>query len=136
MVKIISIWRGIGGVGMTSVDINLGGARDAINKRTLIVDCNLTTSHIGLMFGFYSSGKTLNNFLRNENKLEEVVHTHSSGLAIIPAALELSELTNLETHDLKKSFKESFTNYDFIILDSAPGIGREALVSLRSCDEA
>lgn len=134
--KIISVCSGKGGVGKTSIAVNLAAALQSLNKRTLLIDCNLTTSHLGLMFGFYSSGRALNNFLRNESKLEETIHSHASGLSLIPAALELNELANLETQDLKQAIKNSMSAYDFVILDSAPGIGREALVSLRACDEA
>jgi MinD-like ATPase involved in chromosome partitioning or flagellar assembly len=132
--KILSICSGKGGVGKTSIAVNLGAALHSLNRRVVIVDCNMTTSHIGLMYGFYA-GKNFNNFLRNEAKIEETIHMHPSGLAFIPAALELNELANMETHNLKESLRSALPNYDFVLLDSAPGIGREALIALRACDE-
>jgi septum site-determining protein MinD len=135
MVKIINICSGKGGVGKTSVVANLGAALQSLGKRVVIVDCNLTTSHLGLLFGFYAPQKTLNNFLRKEAGLEDVTYVHNSGLKLVPASLDIGDLANIETDSLKDALKASFHDYDFVLLDSAPGIGKEALIPLKACDE-
>lgn len=134
--KIISVCSGKGGVGKTSVAVNLAAALEKLNKRVALIDCNLTTAHLGVMFGLYSTNKTLNGVLRGELKLEDAVHRHVSGLHIVPASLELRDLSNVSGENLKDSIKDSFKHYDFVLLDSAPGIGKEALISLKACDEA
>jgi septum site-determining protein MinD len=135
MVRIITISSGKGGVGKTTVAANLGAALHLLNKSVAVIDCNLTTSHLGLSIGLHNPGKTLNHFLRKEATLDDVIYTHHSGLRFIPASLELSDLNNIETEHMKGELKSIFDYYDFLILDSAPGIGREALIALRACDE-
>ena len=130
--KIINVCSGKGGVGKTTVAVNLAAALHSLNKRVVIVDCNLTTAHLGVMFNIYSE-KTLNGFLNKEHKLEDAIHVHSSGLHMVPASIELSELP--ESAELKQALQETFKHYDYVMLDSAPGIGRESLIAMKACDE-
>lgn len=135
MVRIINICSGKGGVGKTTVTANLGYALQKLGKRTAIIDFNLTTSHLALQFRFYNYSKTFNDFLRNKINFEESIYIHTSGLSIVPASLELKDLIDIDTTNLKEKIKEVFSNYDFVLLDSAPSLGRESLIALKACDE-
>lgn len=135
MVRIITVASGKGGVGKTTIAANLALSLQRVGKRVVVIDCNLTTSHLGLMFGIYNYPVTLNNFLRDEARLESILYRHSSGLNIVPASLNLRDLVDIEVDDFKGSLKYAFSDYDFVILDSAPGLGREALMSLQTADE-
>jgi len=135
MVRIIDVCSGKGGVGKTTVASNLGVALQRFNKKVVVVDCNLTTSHLGLLFNIYSFPITLNSFLRNESKLEDAVYTHNSGLRIVPASLDFRNIINIDVSDLKEKLKNAFSDYDIILLDSAPSLGRESLIAMKSSDE-
>jgi septum site-determining protein MinD len=135
MVRIIDVCSGKGGVGKTTVVANLGVALQKFNKKVAVIDCNLTTSHLGLFFGMQSNQITLNNFLRNEAKIEDATYIHSSGLRVIPASLDAADVVNVDASDLKQKLKNSFSNYDIVFLDSAPSLGKESLISLQACDE-
>lgn len=135
MVRIIDICSGKGGVGKTTVAANLGLALTQLGKKVVVVDCNLTTSHLSLLFGNYSYPLTLNDFLKGNARLEDVVYTHSSGLKIIPASLELKDLIDVDFNNFKSKLEETFRDFDFVFLDSAPGLGREALIPLQVANE-
>jgi len=135
MVRIIDVCSGKGGVGKTTVAANLGVALQELGQKVVVVDCNLTTSHLSLLFNAYSFPFTFNSFLRNECKLEEAVYLHQSGLSIVPASLELRELPEIDVPSLKNKIKEVFASFDIALLDSAPGLGREALIALQLADE-
>ncbi|MEM5766627.1 MAG: cell division ATPase MinD [Candidatus Aenigmatarchaeota archaeon] len=135
MVRIIDVCSGKGGVGKTTIAANLGLALTQLGKRVVVVDCNLTTSHLGLLFGTYSYPLTLNNFLRGEVKLKDVVYVHPSGLRIVPASLELKDLIDVNITNFKEILREIFIDFDFVFLDSAPGLGKEALIPLQAADE-
>ncbi|MEM7825068.1 MAG: cell division ATPase MinD [Candidatus Aenigmatarchaeota archaeon] len=135
MVRIIDICSGKGGVGKTTIVANLGITLQNLGKKVAVVDCNLTTSHLSLLFGIYSYPITLNSFLRNESRLEDAIYTHSSGLKIVPASLELKDLIDVDITGLKNKLKEVFSDFDIVLLDSAPGLGKEALIALQTADE-
>ena len=136
MVRIIDICSGKGGVGKTTVAINLGVALQKFNKKVAVVDCNLTTSHLGLLFGLYSYPITLNSFLKNESRIEDAIYIHNSGLRIVPASLDFRDVVNIDLTDLKQKLKNAFADYDIVLLDSAPSLGKESLIALQASDEA
>lgn len=135
IVRIIDVCSGKGGVGKTTIAANLGVALQSFGKKVAVIDCNLTTSHLSLLFGIYSNPITLNSFLRDEVRLEDAIYTHSSGLKVVPASLELRDLIDVDTNDLRNKLKEVFYDFDIVLLDSAPGLGREALIALQAADE-
>ena len=136
MVRIIDVCSGKGGVGKTTVAANLGVALQKFNKKIAVIDCNFTTSHLSLLFGMYSYPVTLNNFLRNESKIDDATYIHNSGLRIVPASLDFRDVVNVDANDLKQKLKNAFSNYDIVFLDSAPSLGRESLIALQASDEA
>lgn len=136
MVRIIGIVSGKGGTGKTTVSLNLGAVlAKHYKKNVTLVDCNVTTSHLNLYLGMYYCPVTLNKVLRGENKIEESVHDHFSGMKIIPASLSLSDLEGIDITELRENLKGIFDKNDIIILDSGPGLGREAMATIKSSDE-
>jgi len=131
--RVIGIVSGKGGVGKTTVAVNLGVALAQMKKDVTLVDCNITTSHLGFYFGLQYYPITLNHVLRGEVSPSDAIYTHPSGLNIIPASLSLEDLVGVEINDLNAYIKN--LDSEFVLLDSAPGFGREALSVLRSCDE-
>jgi septum site-determining protein MinD len=135
MVRIISICSGKGGVGKTTLSANLGVALQKYKKKVAVIDFNITTSHLSLYFDMYKCAITLNNFLRNEVKLEDAIYTHESGLNVVPASIKLNDIVNVDVSGLKEKLRQAFSDYDIVILDSAPGLGKEAMIALQASDE-
>lgn len=105
------------------------------NKKVALIDCNLTTAHIGLYLGLYSTPITLNSVLRGESSLAGALYIHPSGLRIVPASLNLQDLKNIDDTLLAKTISNLSETFDIILLDSAPGIGKEAMMAIKSCNE-
>ena len=137
MTRIIGIVSGKGGVGKTTLVANLGATLASYyKKRVIIVDCNVTTSHLGLYLGMYYHPISLNQVLRGEAEMDEAIYDYSiPGLKIIPASLSLDELKGVDIGELKYRIKDLFGKADFVFLDSAPGLGKEGLATLRASDE-
>jgi cell division ATPase MinD len=136
LVRIIGIISGKGGVGKTTVGINLGAVLAKHHKKNVtLVDCNVTTSHLSLYLGMYYCPVTLNKVLRGENSIEESVHEHFSGMKIIPASLSLSDLEGIDITEIRDNLKNIFDKNDIILLDGSPGLGREAMATIKASDE-
>jgi septum site-determining protein MinD len=136
LARIIGIVSGKGGVGKTTITINLGAVlAKYFKKNVTIVDCNLTTSHLSLYLGMYYCPSTLNKVLRGEIGIEEAIYEHFSGMKVIPSSLSLSELEGIDILQLKKSISSISDKNDIILLDSPPGLERETLAVLRASEE-
>ncbi len=137
MTRIIGIISGKGGVGKTTLVANLGSVlAQKFKKEVIIIDCNVSTSHLGLYLGMYYTPVTLNQVLTGEAEIEDAIYEyHISGLRVIPASLSLSDLKGVDVARLKNSLKKLFGKADVVLLDAAPGLGREALATIRASDE-
>lgn len=135
MTKVITITSGKGGVGKTTTSINLGAAINSFGKEVVIVDGNLTTPNIGLHLGAPIVPVSLNHVLLGKAKVEDAIYEHDSGTKIIPSSLSVKELRRLNHSKLKDVSKRLKKIADYVILDSAAGLGDEAIASMESADE-
>ncbi|MBI5225349.1 AAA family ATPase [Candidatus Micrarchaeota archaeon] len=134
--RIIGFISGKGGVGKTTLTINLGASLAShFKKKVVILDCNLTTSHLGITLGIHHAPITINHVLRGEALLEDAIYAHNSGMHVIPASLRMQEMTGVDLIKTKPIAKVLAKTYDFVLLDCGPGVGREALASLNSSEE-
>jgi cell division ATPase MinD len=133
--RVISVFSGKGGVGKTTVAVNLGAALARMKKNVTLIDCNLTASHLGLHLGIYNPRSTLNHVLREEHSMEDALHDHFTGMKIVPASLSLKDMNGTDLTKLRNAINSIAHKNDVIILDSAPGIGREAMASIGASNE-
>lgn len=137
MTRVIGVLSGKGGVGKTTIVANLSAALAfKFNKKVTVIDCNLTTSHLGMHFGIFHYPKTLNDFLKGSSPITDVIFPHGTGVNIIPASLNLSDLTGIDISNLNNKIKDILNDNDFVFLDIAPGFGKEAVSGMMACQEA
>ena len=135
MSKIIVITSGKGGVGKTTTAINLGAAMNKFNQDVLVIDGNLTTPNIGVLLNSPEVPVNLNHVLLKKAEASEAVYEHSSGLKIMPSSLSIKELRKIRPERIK-DFKREFKNLaDYVIVDSAAGLGEEATSVMKIADE-
>jgi len=135
MTKIIGIISGKGGVGKTTTAINLGAAMNYFGRTVTVVDTNLTTPNVGLYLGVPVVPITLHDVLRGKKEIKEAVYIHKSGTRIVPASIALQDLKKIDPKRLSKAVEGLRGHTEYVILDIAAGLGREALSSLKACDE-
>jgi septum site-determining protein MinD len=74
--------------------------------------------------------------LQGGAKIAEALYEHPSGTKIIPSSLSIKELKNVDLAGLKEIGKKLKKMADFVILDSAAGLGQEALAAIESGEES
>ncbi len=135
MKKVIVITSGKGGVGKTTTAINLGAAMNYFGKDILIIDGNLTTPNIGVHLNSPEVPVNLNHVLLGKADAFEAVYEHESGIKIMPSSLSIKELKKIKPEKMS-DFKEDFKKIsDYVIVDSAAGLGHEALSLIKMADE-
>ncbi|MBU0894501.1 MAG: cell division ATPase MinD [Nanoarchaeota archaeon] len=135
MKKVIVITSGKGGVGKTTTAINLGAAMNYFGKDVLIIDGNLTTPNVGIHLNSPEVPINLNHVLLEKAEPFESVYEHESGIKVMPSSISIKELRKVKPEKIanyKKDFKKIS---DYIIVDSAAGLGHEAESVIKMADE-
>ncbi|MCK4429150.1 MAG: cell division ATPase MinD [Candidatus Aenigmarchaeota archaeon] len=133
--RIIGIISGKGGVGKTTLTFNLGTALTDFGKSVAIIDGNLTTPNLGIHTGIPLYPSSLHDVLRGNVDIYEVLHVLPSGLKIIPASINLNDLKGVNPDSLSDHLIKLTGKLDFILIDGAPGLGKEARSILKASNE-
>lgn len=133
--KLITIISGKGGVGKTTTAINLSAALNSFGKEVIVLDANLTTPNVGVHLGAPIVPVNLNHVLSGKAKVSEAIYEHESGTKIVPSSLSVKELKNLDHSKLKDVGKKLKKLADFVVYDSAAGLGDEAMGAIEAADE-
>lgn len=135
MSKVFVITSGKGGVGKTSTAINLGAAINYFGKDVLVIDGNLSTPNVGIHLNSPEVPVNLNHVLLKKADVFEAIYEHKSGMKIIPSSLSIKELGKVRPMEIK-NFKNDFKKIsEYIIVDSAAGLGDEAVSAIEMADE-
>ncbi|MBT96958.1 septum site-determining protein MinD [Candidatus Pacearchaeota archaeon] len=135
MKKLIVITSGKGGVGKTTSAINLGAAVNHFGRNVLVVDGNLTTPNVGIHLGSPEVPVSLNHVLSEKADLSEAIYEHESGIKILPSSLSINELKKINPEKMKSLRKDFRKISRYVIIDSAAGLGDEAISVIKMADE-
>lgn len=135
MTRVLGILSGKGGVGKSTLAINLGIALQKFRKKVMVIDCNVSTPHLSHYLGVRDYNFTINDVLFGKADINSAFYNYN-GIKYIPASPKLEDLVNIDMSKLKSNLKKlTSQKADFIILDAAPGIGRESLNVADASDE-
>ncbi len=122
---LISVTSGKGGVGKTSIVINLALLlADGFNSRVLVVDCDLGLANVDILLGL-SPEKNLHHVLKGDIELADVVIDTGAGFDVLPASSGVSEMADILAGDqsrLLTLLAGLFRRYDIVLLDTGAGI--------------
>ncbi len=135
MGRCILITSGKGGVGKTSLTANLATALSKMGYDTVAIDANLTTPNLGIHLGMHLVTKTLHDVLRGEEKVERALYPHPLGFKVMPGSISVHSLRNVRYERLTSVVLKLLSQFEFVLVDSAAGLGEEYLAALDSASE-
>lgn len=153
MVKVVSVHSFRGGTGKSNTTANLAATVARHGKRVGIVDTDIQSPGIHVLFGFDEShmNLALNDYLWGRCSVEEAAYDVShvlhgtgaegSAIYLIPSSLKAGEIARVlrEGYDvglLNDGFQGLIQqlNLDFLFIDTHPGLNEETLLSITISD--
>jgi flagellar biosynthesis protein FlhG len=135
--RVITITSGKGGVGKSNFTLNFALGLQAVGKKVVILDLDLSTANINILMGI-SPRYHLIDVLYNEKQIWDVLEKGTSGIEYISGGLEIDDLMKLDQHLLTffwNQIQELQQYADFILLDTGAGISRELVDFIVASDE-
>lgn len=123
MAKRIGVISGKGGVGKTTLAVNLSAAFQALGENTLLVDANLTNPHVGLSLGSGRYPHTVYDALTGTADHEQTVQLHECGLKLAPG----DPYGRVQDADLAKL--AGYNNLADIVVYDAPPAAHEHVLN-------
>ena len=131
----IAIASGKGGVGKTSLAINLGIVLSQMGKRTIVVDADVSMANVGLMLGIERAPISLHNVLMGETNIKDAIYEGPYKMKYVPSSLSTERIKKLVMERLKPGVSELELLADYVLIDCSPGLNRESEAVMLSAKE-
>lgn len=132
----IAVLSAKGGVGKTTTAINLACALGQFGRETLVLDGNYLKPNVGLQLGITNLKKHVHDSLKGKAHLTDIVYVHPSGVKIIPGSIVYEEIEETHSHTFKDIIHQLQDKVEVLIIDGAPGFGKEMKEIVAVTDKA
>ncbi len=143
MAVVISVANQKGGVGKTTLTLNLGYGLARMGRKVLLIDVdpqfNLTFGLIGMEVMNHENSN-VGTIMARESDVNDTIVEVSENLHIIPSHLDLSakeiEIINAYNRErrLQKAISPILPDYDYVLIDNPPSMGIFLVNSLTASD--
>lgn len=134
--RIIAVTSGKGGVGKTSISVNLAIAYAQLGKKVILIDGDLGMANVNVLLNIVPQ-YNLKHVIEKKKTMKEIILDTEFGIQFIAGANGLSRIANLSVEELDAFAKEfsSLGDADIIIIDTGAGIANNVLQFVAAADE-
>ncbi|MEQ1731470.1 MAG: MinD/ParA family protein [Vicinamibacterales bacterium] len=136
--RVIAIASGKGGVGKTSLAVNVAVALSKLGRRVGVLDGDFGLGNVDVLLGL-TPIVHLGHLLDGERSLQEITLEGPAGVSIIPSGSgipKLTALTSVQRGRLKAAVEQLCGLLDFLIVDTASGISDNVIETIALADKA
>jgi flagellar biosynthesis protein FlhG len=123
---ILAVTSGKGGVGKTSLSVNLGCEFSRRGYRTIIVDTDLGLANAHILAGI-KPAKSLSDYIEGKAKLSEIIETGPCKVKFISGGSGIKEMANLDDNGRARicvAIEELTPFCDVVLLDTGAGVSK------------
>ena len=125
----IAMTSGKGGVGKTTLTANLAYALARQGKKVLIFDGDLGMANVDLLYGVKAESHLLD-VIEGEKSIQDILVNLDTNIDLISGGsgvVELNRLNPFQRRNLIDSISSMNTFYDYLLIDTAPGLSDNVL---------
>jgi septum site-determining protein MinD len=134
MSQVYTITSGKGGVGKTTIAANLGVSLGRMRKKIILIDADLAMGGIATILGLDETPVTLHEVLAGKGSIEKAVYS-TQGMDVLPSGPTIAGFLKADPKKLKGVVDRLTKTYDYVIIDSPPGLNKYSLTPLKIADE-
>lgn len=135
--RVIAVTSGKGGVGKTSLSVNLALQMQAQGKKVVILDADFGLANVEIMLGIRPQ-YNLADLIFDNKSIEEIITEGPMGVGFISGGSGVQDLVNLDKDKLKTLIAKLVkldSLYDVIIIDTGAGIADSVVEFVLSSPE-
>lgn len=122
--RTLAITGGKGGVGKTSVALNLALTLARAGSKVLLLDGDTDLANVSIMLGRYPQ-RTLADVMTGSSSLQNIIMSAEYGLHILPGASGVDQCVDMDAASslrILKALAQLEKRYDYVITDTASGL--------------
>lgn len=122
--RVIAVTSGKGGVGKTSLSVNLAMEMASLGKKVVIFDADFGLANVEVMLGIRPTYNLLD-LIHNNKTMPEIITKGPKDIGFVSGGSGVSELASLDTNSIKLLISEMVKldkMYDIVIIDTGAGI--------------
>ena len=134
--QVIGVASGKGGVGKTTVSVNLAAALQATGSRVMLFDADMGLANAQISMGVRCPFN-LSDFLSGAKTLKEIIVTTRQGVKLVPGSSgrqDMAALDEMGAANIIQAFSSLEDPIDYLIVDMAAGIAPSVLTFLSACE--
>lgn len=131
---VYAIASGKGGVGKTTLAINLGAALAARDRSVVVVDVDVGMANMATFLGLEIDGPTLHDVLAGAVAVHEATYEAPGDFAIVPGGSSLDGFGDVDMRTLADAVEALRDAFDLVLLDVGGGLSHDTAMPLGLAD--